>query len=70
MGRLLLVAGALDDDLVAGVGQAVQGAAAGYRVVEEAEVPMESGLQATGCIRFHQILNSKVMPVSGPCRGD
>ena len=38
MGRQLFpVAGALDDDLVAGVGQAVQGSVAQNGVVEEAE---------------------------------
>ena len=38
MGRQILsVAGPLDDDLVAGVGQAVQGAVAEDGVVEEAE---------------------------------
>ena len=36
-GQSLPVAGALDDDLVAGVGQAVQGAVAEDGIVEEAE---------------------------------
>ena len=51
MGReFLSVAGPLNDDLETGVGQAVQGAVAQDRVVEEAE-PFLQGYSATSFIK-------------------